>query len=97
MLDLRDPQPTTHTRHKKATTYAELAMIHVGLDAHTTRDGAMTHREDEENMGIRLGQVACGGASDRGSGHGGLVMVFISTMGFGFEDEEHPFQITLLC
>ena len=26
--------------------------------------------------------VACGGTSDRGSGHGGLVM------GFGFEDEE---------
>ena len=40
--------------------------------------------------------VACSGASDSGSGHGGLVMVFISTMGFGF-DEEHPFQITLLC
>ena len=72
-------------------------MIHVGLDAPTTRNGAMTHGEDGENTGIRLGQVACSGTSDRGSGHGGLVMVFISTMGFGFEGEEHPFQITLLC
>ena len=57
-------------------------MIHAGLDAPTTRNGAMTHGEDGENTGIRLGQVACGGTSDRGSGHGGLVM------GFGFEDEE---------
>ena len=63
-------------------TYAELAMIHTGLDAPTTHDGAMTHGEDGENTGIRLGQVACGGASDSGSGHGDLVM------GFGFEDEE---------
>ena len=31
--------------------------------------------------------VACGGAYDSGSGHGGLVMVFISTTDFGFEDE----------
>ena len=57
-------------------------MIHAGLDAPTTRNGAMTHGEDRENTSIRLGQVACGGTSDRGSGHGGLVM------GFGFEDEE---------
>jgi len=57
-------------------------MIHVGLDAPTTRNGAMTHGKDGDNTGIRLGQVACGRTSDRGSGHGGLVM------GFGFEDEE---------
>ena len=36
---------------------------------------------------VWLGQVACGGACDSGFGHGGLVMVFISTTGFGFEDE----------
>ena len=34
-----------------------------------------------------LGQVACDGACDSGFDHGGLVMVFISTMGFGFEEE----------
>ena len=37
--------------------------------------------------------VACSGASDSGSGHGGLVMVFISTMGFGFEDERTKQEI----
>jgi len=36
-------------------------MIHAGLDAPTTCDGAMTHGEDGEDTGIRLGQVACGG------------------------------------
>ena len=37
--------------------------------------------------------VACSGASDSGSGHGGLVMVFISTMGFRFEDERTKQEI----
>ena len=37
--------------------------------------------------------VACGRASDSGSGHGGSVMVFISTMGFRFEDERTKQEI----
>ena len=84
-----DPRPTPDLREPWPTTY-------VGLDAPMTRDRATTHGEDGENMGHTAWSsglrwlvmvVACGGAYDSGSGHGGLVMVFISTTGFGFEDE----------
>ena len=84
-----DPRPTPDLREPWPTTY-------VGLNAPTTRDRATTHGEDGENMGHTAWSsglrwlvmvVACGGAYDSGSGHGGLVMVFISTTDFGFEDE----------
>ena len=75
--DLREPRPMTHAR----------------LDAPTTYDGAITHGEDRENNwawsgGLRwhVMVVACIGAYDSGFGHGGLVMVFMSTMGFRFEE-----------
>ena len=86
----------THTGLEKPTTHDPLAMTHAGLDAPMTRDEAMTHGEVEENTGqmawtggLRwpMMAVAYGGAYDIGSGHGGLMMVFMSTMSFGFEDE----------
>ena len=86
----------THTELEKPTTHDPLAMTHAGLDAPMTRDEAMTHGEVEENTGqtawsggLRwpMMAMAYGGACDIGSGHGGLMMVFMSTMSFGFEDE----------
>ena len=69
-------------------------MTHAGLDAPTTCDGAITHGEDGENNWAWSGGllwhvmvVACIGAYDSGFSHGGSVMVFMSTMGFGFEEE----------
>ena len=47
-LDLRDPQPTTHTGLERAMTHDPRPMTHVGLDAPTNRDGAMIHGEDEK-------------------------------------------------
>ena len=56
-----------------------MKLTHAELDAPMTRDEAMTHGEDKENTG----QTAC----DIGFSHGGLMMVFMSIMSFGFEDE----------
>ncbi|KAL4615330.1 hypothetical protein ACB092_07G116000 [Castanea dentata] len=89
MTHARLERPKIHIGLERATTYAR-------FDAPTTRDEATTHGEDGENTGHTAWSsslrwpmmvVARGGAYDSGFGHGSLVMVFISTMGFGFEDK----------
>ena len=72
-------------------------MTHAGLDAPMTHDEAKTHGKDKENTGQtawsgglrwHMMAMASSGACDSGSGHGGLMMVFMSTMSFGFEERE---------
>ena len=98
MPNLRDPQPTTYIGLERPTTHDLRRTCHDPRRTWCTHDSQWSHdpwrRRREYGHTAWSGGlwwpmmvVACGRASDSGSGHGGSVMVFISTMGFGFEDE----------